>query len=372
MRRCHMRVMASRCFGALIVVPMLLCGPASAAPPEADVSSRGPARCGSMYAPPKARAGDAVKPRTCPAPASRQYTPKFQTIGHQVLADESHACFVPDLAFERLDALIEQGMQRYKAAQGESDKPSAHRFFQAMGEALRQAGFQLFIPTETLGDALVIRQLDNGGRHIMDCDTGSLLYLSAAEALGLPVSMVEIKLDSATGHHYLRGSAMDEAPIDWDTNGREQCATPTGLPAWQGRTMARGEVLGYARGLRGLQYQKTGRNVEALNDYRSATAMYPKSPWAHNNLAWLLATRAEFDKPADAREAIDSALAAISIERAANHLDTLACAYARQGDCASAIAAGQEAVSLEPGNETFKRRLREFQATPPSHCVGQD
>lgn len=98
--------------------------------------------------------------------------------------------------------------------------------------------------------------------------------------------------------------------------------------------------------------------------------MYPKSPWAYNNLAWLLATRAEFSKSSDANEAVDNALTATSIERSANNLDTLACAYARKGEFASAIVVGKEVVLLEPDNEEFKQRLQGFQAIPPNSCIG--
>lgn len=235
---------------------------------------------------------------------------------------------------------------------------------------LVDAGFQLYIPTETLGDALANRQLDGDGKHIADCDTGSLLYMSTAEVLGLPVSMVEIKLRSGSGHNYLRWLPPTGQTIDWDTNGRVQCTTPPNQPAWQGRTMSRVEVLGYTRGLRGLLQQKAGRNAEAATDYRVAAKMYPQSPWAPNNLAWLLATRAQFDDPAEASEAVDNALRAVSIETDANSLDTLGCAHARKGDFVSAIAAAKDAISLAPANEVFKQRLRSFEASPPKNCVG--
>lgn len=356
----------------LAVQPVLHCSPALAAALEANLAPRGLPQCGSTYASPIAQGGEVVKPRKCPQPTQRQYKPKFHTIGHQVLEDESLACFVPDSEFELLDTLIEQGLRWYKAAQGENIEKSPTLFFQTMGDVLVKAGFQLFIPTATLGDALIARQLGNGGKHMMDCDTGSLLYMSTAEVLGLPVNMVEIKLSSGAGHNYVRWSAVGGETIDWDTNGRNQCSTPAGLPAWQGRTMSQSEVLGYTRGLRGLLYQKSGRNLEALNDYRVAATMYPESPWAYNNLAWLLATRAEFDKPADASEAVDSALVATLIERSANNLDTLACAYARKGEFASAVTIGKEVISLEPSDQTFKRRLQGFQTTPPNNCVGFD
>lgn len=340
----------------------------------ANPAPRGISECGSIYAPPIAGPGPAVQPRTCPAPSARTYKAKYQTIGHEVLTEESQACFVPDSAFELLDALIEKGRDKYTPLLTGSGtwEVSATPFFEAMGQVLLDAGFQLYIPTETLGDALTNRPLQAGGQRIADCDTGSLLYMSTAEVLGLPVSMVEIKLRSGSGHNYLRWSTSAGQSLDWDTNGRAQCTTPPGQPAWQGRTMSRTEVLGYTRGLRGLLQQKKGRNQEAAADYRAAGKMYPQSPWAPNNLAWLLATRAEFDQPTEAGEAVDNALRAVSIERDANNLDTLACAYARKGDFTSAVAVARDVVGLAPNNDVFKQRLKKFEASPPKNCVGED
>lgn len=354
----------------------LMAHPTWAATLTANPAPRGMPECGSpsMYAPPFAKRGPAVQPRTCPPPSPRTYKPKFQTIGHEILIEESQACFVPDSAFELLDSLIEKGAGKYKPfPTGDGNwEASAIPFFKTMGEVLLEAHFQLYIPTDTLGDALTNRPLQSGGQRIADCDTASLLYISTAEVLGLPVSMVEIKLPSDSGHNYLRWSASAGQSMDWDTNGRAQCMTPPGRPAWQGRTMSRTEVLGYARGLRGLLQQKKGRNQEAAADYRAAAKMYPQSPWALNNLAWLIATRAEFDKPAEADGAVDNALRAVSIERDANNLDTLACAHARKGDFVSALAVARDVVSLAPNEEAFQQRLKKFEASPPTNCVGQD
>lgn len=359
---------------ALALAFALTARPMWAASLAANPAPRGIPECGSMYAPPFAESSPAVQPRTCPAPSPRAYKSKFQTIGHEILTEESLACFVPDSAFKLLDSLIEKGRDKYTPLPTGSGnwEASATRFFETMGQVLLEAGFQLYIPTETLGDALTNRPLQAGGQRIADCDTGSLLYMSTAEVLGLPVSMVEIKLRSGSGHNYLRWSNSAGQSMDWDTNGRSQCTTPPGQPAWQGRTMSRTEVLGYTRGLRGLLLEKKGRNKEAATDYRAAAKMYPQSPWAPNNLAWLLATRAEFDKPAEAGEAVDYALRAVSIERDANNLDTLACAHARKGNFTSAVAVARDVVALAPGNETFKERLKKFEASPPTNCVGQD
>lgn len=231
------------------------------------------------------------------------------------------------------------------------------------------SGYQLFIPTATLGDALIARPLDAGGKHIADCYTAPLIYMSTAEVLGLPVSMVEIKLESGQGHNYLRWRNPNRDVSDWDTNGREQCSTPTSVPSWQGRTMSRTEVMGYAKGVRGLPNQKSGRNIQALIDYRDSKTLYPSVPFAYNNMAWLLTTRSEFYEPEYVREAIENATMAMSIERSADALDTLSCAYARAGDFALATSIAKEVIALTPSNQDFKLRLELFQSTPPRDCV---
>jgi Flp pilus assembly protein TadD len=72
------------------------------------------------------------------------------------------------------------------------------------------------------------------------------------------------------------------------------------------------------------------------------------------------------------REAIESAIMAVSIERSAGNLDTLACAHARGGDFASAVSTAKEVITLAPSNQDFKLRLESFQSVPPRNCVGVD
>lgn len=42
------------------------------------------------------------------------YLPKFYTIGHEILRDESEVCFVPDSAFKQLDTLVEGSRKQYE------------------------------------------------------------------------------------------------------------------------------------------------------------------------------------------------------------------------------------------------------------------
>ena len=133
---------------AAIVAVAVTCDSVSAAVLQANPLPRGLPECGSVYAPPFANPAGPVQRRVCPAPLLRAYKPRFQTIGHEVLQEESEACFVPDSAFELLDSLIERGRQKYKPpSSGATDwQAEAVRFFEAMGLVLNDAGFQLYIP----------------------------------------------------------------------------------------------------------------------------------------------------------------------------------------------------------------------------------
>jgi hypothetical protein len=74
--------------------------------------------------------------------------------------------------------------------------------------------------------------------------------------------------------------------------------------------------------------------------------MYPNSGLAHNNFGWLVATK-EFDgRDSVKKEALEHAKRAIELLRNANHLDTLACVNALNGDFNAAIRETKEAISL--------------------------
>jgi len=357
--------------GRAVIFLALACLRAGAA----DLSLSAPLPvCGDerLYAQPIASPGPAVGPRPCPEPVARSYSPRYRGLGYEVLMIESAACFVPDDSFRLLDSLIDQA--RGSLASGLSTdadwQKQATRTFTTLGATLLANGFELYVPTDTLGDALVSRALPEGGQHIADCDTSAFLYLSVAESLSLPMHMVEIRLPSGESHNYLRWTSGNGRSMDWDTNGRAQCRTPETLPAWQGRTLSRDEVLGYATLLRGEFWQKKGAFEKALADYRSGTRRYPQSPKGQNNLAWLIASTAAFKGAAFQAEALAAAQRAMALQPDANTLDTLACVRARSGDFAGAVAAEKQALVLKPENKGFSARMSRFRSLSPKDCVG--
>ncbi|MGA8135384.1 MAG: hypothetical protein WCA48_14730 [Pseudomonas gingeri] len=330
--------------------------------------------CGDehLYAQPIASPGPAVAPRQCPEPVARSYSPRYRGLGYDVLMIESAACFVPDDSFRLLDSLIDQarGSLASRLPADADWQKQATRTFTTLGATLLANGFELYVPTDTLGDALVSRALPEGGRHIADCDTSAFLYLSVAESLSLPMHMVEIRLPGGESHNYLRWTSGHGHSMDWDTNGRAQCRTPEKLPAWQGRTLSRDEVLGYATLLRGEFWQKKGVLEKALADYRSGTRLYPHSPKGQNNLAWLIASTEIFKGAAFQAEALTAAQRAMALQPDANTLDTLACVRARSGDFAGAIAAEKQTLALKPKDKDFTARMAGFRQIPARDCVG--
>jgi tetratricopeptide (TPR) repeat protein len=247
----------------------------------------------------------------------------------------------------------------------------ARRISTAISDVLAAKGFELYIPTTTLGEALLARDTSGGkASHIFDCDTGSFIFLTVAEYLKAPVSMVEIKLPSGDGHNYVRWRIDDQTSFDWDLNGRSECTTPPNLPSYQGKSMSRSATLGYALTLRAQIWARRKQYPAALSDFRTAMSSYPESPTAYNNFAWLIATTVMPGEEQLSQEALVAANRAISIDRSANYLDTVACVYALRNDFEHAANYEREASAKDPGNADFKTRLTSFTSSKPSNCIG--
>jgi tetratricopeptide (TPR) repeat protein len=230
----------------------------------------------------------------------------------------------------------------------------------AIGQILESNGFELFIPTDALSDALFARTEDSRTIHTFDCDTSSFIYLTVAENLQLPLSMIDITLASGAGHNYVRWQIDNVTTLDWDTNGRVVCRTPSGLPPTEGKPMTRAQVIGYSRALRAMLWERLKQPLRALTDLRDSISMYPESGLARNNLAWLVAT---VDLPGRANlfdEALQQAEKAVELRRDANRLDTLACVFALRGAFDRAIEVENDAISLGGSTPTLRERLIRF------------
>ena len=331
--------------------------------------------CGSTYAPPFANQGDAA-PRVCSLARPRNYTPKHRGIGFEILDLESDACFVSDDSYRLLDEIVEGVSKRVPLAQPSDERTKVEQVYavsRATGDVLAEKGFGLYIPTETLGDALVARNAPGEApRHIFDCDTGSMILLTVAESLSLAASLVEITLPSGSGHNYVRWHISDTTSIDWDTNGRAPCTTPSNLPSFQGKSLTRDQTISYVLAVRAQTWERKRSFVQAIADYRDAIRLFPDRPGAFNNFAWLIATKEFEGRSSHKAEGLRAANEAVALQRTPNHLDTLACVSAFLGDFNAALNYESEALRGEPSNEVFKRRLEQFQGQSPKDCTGAD
>lgn len=116
---------------------------------------------------------------------------------------------------------------------------------------------------------------------------------------------------------------------------------------------------------RGLCREKLGRYKEALNDYAKALELKPNDAVVHNNIAYLYVS-ANDEGFRDKVKALDHAkkAAELSKEKNAEILDTLARAHFINGLVEEAIEIENKALKLEPYNDEFKNRLKEYEKAP--------
>jgi tetratricopeptide (TPR) repeat protein len=331
--------------------------------------------CGQMYAPPF---WDGPNPgrRTCLSERARSYRSRYSGIAKQALDLESQACAVPDASYRLLDQIVDEVRARARRA-GYAPNADRRRFMERIseitGDVLADMHFHLKIPTETLGDALEFRSApSHPARHIIDCDTSSLILLEVAQSYGMPASLVDITLPSGSGHNYVRWHVNGANFFDWDTNGRGVCTTPSGLPSFEGRSLTRDETMAYLTTLRAAVWKEQSHFERALEDYQEAVRLDPARPMPFNNVAWMIATREFRGREAKKGFAVASARRALTLHPTANYRDTLGCALALNGEFEEAIVVQQQAVAEDPDNGGFADRLAMFKEPSPRDCTGLD
>lgn len=363
---------AAAVFTALLILVLVQTIPAETGSNYHDNKKAIP-QCGSIYAKPFGNRADAWT-RNCQTPVARTYIPKYSGIGYEILNIESETCFVPDEIYRILDELVGQALREISYSQSlvsKSEKlEQARRISKQIGEILVQHDFGLYMPTDTLSDALTLRNKpEEPERHIADCDTMSFIYLTIAENLKLPLSLVEINLPNGAGHNYVRWQSEEGLILDWDTNGRAECLTPEKLHSFQGKSLKRAQVIGYVYAIRAAVRVTQADFSGAIDDYKRSIKLYPESPFASNNLAWMIATKNFKGRDNLVAEALTQAGRSVAIERRANYLDTLACVFALNKDFESAIKYENEALTLDPKDE-YSQRLKRFIGLEKQDCTG--
>ena len=112
----------------------------------------------------------------------------------------------------------------------------------------------------------------------------------------------------------------------------------------------------------GNVYGRMKRYSEAIDIYERVLLLDDSNAFSLNNLAWLLVTVPDMELK-DPIRAIELAEKAVSIERSAGYLDTLAEAHYVNGSIQKAIDIIEEAISLKKeDNEYLKKQLEKFMA----------
>lgn len=308
------------------------------------------------------------------ADASVQADEKTHSLAREILALEGERG-VNSVVLPALERLIAGAVRNFVDTSMEpSEEAKAQHFFEAVDRALIE-GDVIFPPggeidlfrdglkPHALTEAEYARaetrfanfrrlpwmranQTARGTFLFFDCDLASLVYVAAAERLGLPVFAVEVP-----GHTFVRWQS-EAVTLNWDPNDGivypdDYYIRTWHVPAANGPWPRYFENLSHARVLStwavlcGRHKNAAGDFDGALTDFRRALESDPTDLDAVNGLAWLLATCPSANVRNGAA-ALELAKANIARARRAVWLQTLAAAQAESGDFAEAIAAEEE------------------------------
>lgn len=309
--------------------------------------------------------------RPCNAPAQHTYKHRYTGIGYEILDSESEACSVPDDEYRLLDNIVAEVLARSHydpSLTGQSAASQAARISKSVSDTMDRHGFEEYVDTETLSDALFSRGKSKlHERHIYDCDTGSFIFLTVAENLKAPVVMVEIPNKySDVEHNYVRWVHHGESFFEWDMNAKSSRSTPEGLTGNYGKSMRRDATLGYALALRAKLWERQKRYDRVLDDLRASMKTY-SGLMTPNNLAWLIATKDIANRKTLVAEALSAAQTAATGYPKPNYLDTLACVYALNRDFKKAEEIEQP---FAESSLAFSRRLKLFRNK--QDCTGEE
>lgn len=314
------------------------------------------------------------------AASARNSHRHYATTASDILDVEAELVPVKAREYAFVDDVIDAAKQ--KVAGMAQDRPGALQAFQAIDQILvtRNVIYPGSGLIQYFHDGLTPRQLSNAdfdaarlsshnqrrlavmaanrGKpfYVLDCDTASFLYLAIADALKLPVQLVEVP-----GHNFVRWSFPDGTHLNFETmDGIErpddyyltgyQVLQSTIKPGFFMSAMTHDDVMGYVRMLRGGGWGARADFVRAKRDYDAARNLRPGSPAPLNGESWVFGTCTP-DTCRDGARAVGYAQQAVALWRTGNYLDTLACAQASAGDYAGALVSEQAALVLDSSAE---------------------
>jgi tetratricopeptide (TPR) repeat protein len=319
-----------------------------------------------------------------------KYKPRYHTIAHRILELESEAATVDDSMYQLLDTLIDEAKAKIPRTAISEDRNERRKQVESILLTIddilirhnfiyprdRKEDWTLLLcdgltPKTLKGSELeeILAQRHNTRRvgrinrdkpfYLVDCDTASYLYLGIGEVLELPLSMIDLP-----EHNFIRWSFDPQSYLNWETMygnfrsnyeyrlflGDDDLAEELYNRRVYLVAMSPQDVMGYCYSARALKWEKPElKNYRrATEDYETSIRMYPRTPFAFNNLAWILATCPDA-KFRSGQKAISLSQQAVSIyPDHAEYIDTLAAAYAEAGNFEKAVEIENRAYALEP------------------------
>lgn len=337
--------------------------------------------------------------QTSKTTSTAKYKPKYNTIAHKILDLESEAVTVNESMYQLLDTVIDEAKATIKVPSFSTDRAQrraqVNTILSTIDDILIRHNF--IYPRDRkedwillLSDGLTPKRLEGpmldvilSQRHnirrvnrinrnipfyLVDCDIASYLYLAIGEAVGLPLSLVDLP-----EHNFIRWSFDAESYLNWETMygtfrrnseyrlalGDDDIAEELYNRRIYLVAMSSQDVMGYCYAARAIKWKELKNEARAIADYETSIKLYPRTPFAFNNLAWLLATSHDV-KIRDGKRAISlSQQANFIYPDNANYLDTLAAAYAEAGNFQKAVETEKRAYDLEP-TELFSQLITAY------------
>jgi hypothetical protein len=305
---------------------------------------------------------------------------RYFTIGHKILNIEAASGIVVPEMYRVLDRVIDRARARLKGVDlNVQSEDEAEKILNEIDDALTDENF--IYPSwgyvDTLAESLTPVELDTsafsaamatyenenrkqhlnsrgpGVYYVADCDTLSFIYLSVADALKLPLRILErsATFDKDPGHNFIRWQLPGGTSLDWETMTGERRDTG------QGFVLSDGQLSGYILRIVGDQWIQAGSYSRAILAYRAAIAHGYETRGILNQAAWFLATVSD-PSQRDAVAARQYAIRLCSQDPTPNEIDTCAAAAARSGNFAEAVDLEEKAIAGTAGDAS-KARMRD-------------
>ncbi len=302
--------------------------------------------------------------------AANERSSNNKTIGHKILYLESEVTGVaPNIS--ELDEILYKIVAKIKDSKAlrlENEETKAQRVFQIISKTLKTNNYSYRGTNPTS-----LTEVFTSDEKSFDCDTGSFIYLSVADLLSLPMSMVEVEVGGNpeereySDHNFVRWKLKNGTQVDWDVNDENLRHGDTKTKQF-GFGWNDDQLLGYIYFLRGVQWKKRHSFSNAIHDYRLSIKSFPEWAKVKNNLAWLYSTVEELQSKNSKREALELALTAVEMHSSVNNRDTLACAYAINGDFVKAIEVQSKVVD-DYDSISYRARLKKLRDN--INCLGE-